>query len=362
MARALVLLPRELAHVVVAGRALSDHWTWIGQRADLPVRTAPFEEPIGEDTPVIVIDGRHAALEPDTLKILAARLEEGAVLLSPAGEVIAAALPAPEPDQPAGEALQSATARVEAVVSPLEAFAVDAAPDASERAIRRRWADTLTAGGARFLDPLRTWVDTTVRVDAGAIVWPDVVLRGATHLAAGAEVQSGAWLEDTDVGPGAIVRPYSVCEGGAVVGPGARVGPFAHLRAGAVLEADTRVGNFVEVKQATLRQGAKASHLTYLGDAVVGAGANVGAGTITCNYDGFGKYRTTIGERAFIGSNSALVAPVTVGDDAIVGAGSVVTRDVPPDALYLERAESQILEGKAPRVRARNKRRAEDEG
>jgi bifunctional UDP-N-acetylglucosamine pyrophosphorylase/glucosamine-1-phosphate N-acetyltransferase len=140
---------------------------------------------------------------------------------------------------------------------------------------------------------------------------------------------------------------------------------MAHLRRGTELLDDVKVGNFVEVKNAVLRSGVRASHLSYLGDADIGEATNVGAGTITCNYDGFGKHRTQIGEGAFIGSNTALVAPITVGDGAIVGAGSTVTRNVPADALYLGRANDRIYDGKAPSIRSRARAKAErakDEG
>jgi bifunctional UDP-N-acetylglucosamine pyrophosphorylase/glucosamine-1-phosphate N-acetyltransferase len=132
---------------------------------------------------------------------------------------------------------------------------------------------------------------------------------------------------------------------GAVVGAGAEVGPFARLRPGTVLGDKSKVGNFVEVKKTTMGAGAKANHLTYLGDAEVGAGANVGAGTITCNYDGFFKYKTEIGAGAFVGSNSALVAPVTIGPGAIVAAGSVITADVAPDALAVARSKQESKPG-----------------
>jgi bifunctional UDP-N-acetylglucosamine pyrophosphorylase/glucosamine-1-phosphate N-acetyltransferase len=147
------------------------------------------------------------------------------------------------------------------------------------------------------------------------------------------------------------IRGFSHIEG-ATVETGAVVGPFARLRPGAVLEADSHVGNFVELKAARLGRGAKANHLTYLGDAEIGAGSNIGAGTITCNYDGFFKYKTVIGEGAFIGSNSALVAPVTVGAEAIVGAGSVITRDVDPGALALARGNQEGKAGWATKFRA----------
>jgi bifunctional UDP-N-acetylglucosamine pyrophosphorylase/glucosamine-1-phosphate N-acetyltransferase len=160
------------------------------------------------------------------------------------------------------------------------------------------------------------------------------------------------------IADGAVIHAFCHIEG-ASIASGCSVGPFARLRPGAVMEARSKVGNFVEVKKATLGQGAKANHLTYLGDADVGAGANVGAGTITCNYDGYFKYRTVIGAGAFIGSNSALVAPVTIGAGAIVGAGSVVTKDVEADSLGITRAEQKGLTGWAARFRARAEARKE---
>jgi len=153
------------------------------------------------------------------------------------------------------------------------------------------------------------------------------------------------------VDDGALIRSFSHLEG-AHVGRGARVGPFARLRPGANLEVDVHVGNFVEVKEARLEAGAKANHLAYIGDACVGAGANIGAGTITCNYDGFKKHVTEIGREAFIGSNSALVAPVKIGDGSYVASGSVITRDVPADSLAFGRARQVIKEGLATQLRA----------
>ncbi|MET0371454.1 MAG: bifunctional UDP-N-acetylglucosamine diphosphorylase/glucosamine-1-phosphate N-acetyltransferase GlmU [Sphingobium sp.] len=152
----------------------------------------------------------------------------------------------------------------------------------------------------------------------------------------------------------AVIHAFSHLEG-ATVGQGAEIGPYARLRPGAQIGVGAKVGNFVEIKKATLGRGAKANHLSYIGDASIGAEANIGAGTITCNYDGFLKYRTEIGEGAFIGSNSALVAPVSIGAGAIVGAGSVVTKDVAPDALCLVRPDQQAKTGWAARFRARMK-------
>jgi bifunctional UDP-N-acetylglucosamine pyrophosphorylase/glucosamine-1-phosphate N-acetyltransferase len=153
------------------------------------------------------------------------------------------------------------------------------------------------------------------------------------------------------VADGATIRAFSHLEG-ARVGAGARVGPYARLRPGADLGADVHIGNFVEVKAATIEAGAKANHLAYIGDASVGAGSNIGAGTITCNYDGIAKHRTEIGKGAFIGSNSALVAPVRIGDGAYIGSGSVITQDVPADSLALERSPQVVKQGWAERLRA----------
>ncbi|MEL7707820.1 bifunctional UDP-N-acetylglucosamine diphosphorylase/glucosamine-1-phosphate N-acetyltransferase GlmU [Citromicrobium bathyomarinum] len=187
------------------------------------------------------------------------------------------------------------------------------------------------ANGATLRAPETVFFSYDTQIGRDVTIDPNVVFGPGVRVADGAHVKAFSHLE------------------GATVGEGAQVGPYARLRPGAVLEKDAFVGNFVEMKKSTLGQGAKASHLTYLGDAEIGAGANIGAGTITCNYDGYFKYKTTIGERAFIGSNSALVAPVTIGADAIVAAGSTVTRDVAPGELRMERAEQSIKPGWADR-------------
>ncbi len=192
-----------------------------------------------------------------------------------------------------------------------------------------------------------------VLMDAGVtLVAPDTVwFAHDTQIAADVTIEPNIWFgPGVKVETGATIRAFSHIEG-ATIGAGAEVGPFARLRPGADLGAKSKVGNFVEVKKTRLGAGAKANHLSYLGDADVGAGANIGAGTITCNYDGFFKYRTTIGAGAFIGSNSALVAPVTIGAGAIVGAGSTITADVDPDALALVRPPQSARPGWAARFR-----------
>lgn len=206
--------------------------------------------------------------------------------------------------------------------------------------------------GVTFESPATTLCEVGVEIAPDAVIEPNVVLRGRTRVGAGARVGAGSVLVDATLAEGAEVLPLSHVEG-AEVGPAAHAGPFARLRPGARLERGAKVGNFVEIKATTLGPGAKVPHLSYVGDALVGARANVGAGTITCNYDGFAKHRTEIGAGAFIGSNSALVAPVRVGAGAIVGAGSVITREVPPDAIAVARGEQRVVDGGAARFRAR---------
>ena len=204
--------------------------------------------------------------------------------------------------------------------------------------------------GVRILDPQRVWIESDVEVGEETVLYPDVALLGRTVVGRGCTLHQGAWLRDAVLGDGVVVEPYSVLDG-ATVGAGCRVGPFARLRPGTVLEEGARVGNFVEVKNSRLGKGAKANHLAYLGDAEVGAGANIGAGVVTCNYDGAAKHRTWIGQGAFVGSDTMLVAPVRVGDDASTAAGSVVTQDVPDGALAVGRARQRNVAGWAARRR-----------
>lgn len=207
----------------------------------------------------------------------------------------------------------------------------------AEALLRQRLVEGLLESGVTAHWPELVAVGPRARVEPGAELFGPCEVLGESRVASGAVVRSHCVLRDVVLEEGCEVRSFSHLEG-ARVGPGCIVGPYARLRPGAVLEEGSRVGNFVEMKQAVLRRGAKANHLTYLGDAEVGEGANVGAGTITCNYDGKRKHRTSIGAGAFIGSNTALVAPVSVGENALVGAGSVITRDVEPGHLALTRA------------------------
>jgi bifunctional UDP-N-acetylglucosamine pyrophosphorylase/glucosamine-1-phosphate N-acetyltransferase len=207
-------------------------------------------------------------------------------------------------------------------------------------------------------DPASTYIDADVG-PIGRDTWigPGVCLRGRTRIGERVRIDVGCVLTDVDVADDALIKPYSVATSSSI-GARAQLGPFSHLRPETILEAEARVGNFVETKKAHLMTGAKANHLTYLGDVSVGARANVGAGTITCNYDGFQKHRTTIEAGAFVGSDSQLVAPVTIGRDAYVASGTTVTKDVPRSALALSRVKQVNVEGWADRFReAQSKRK-----
>ncbi|MGE5234460.1 MAG: bifunctional UDP-N-acetylglucosamine diphosphorylase/glucosamine-1-phosphate N-acetyltransferase GlmU [Acidobacteriota bacterium] len=224
-----------------------------------------------------------------------------------------------------------------------------------QRAHRRlveRKLDELMLAGVTILDPATTTVETAVTVGEDSVLHAGVALLGKSVVGRGVALHQGAWLRDCRLGDGVVVEPYSVLDS-AEVESGARIGPFARLRPGTRIGAGARVGNFVEVKNSRLGPGAKANHLAYVGDAEVGARANIGAGVVTCNYDGVAKHRTEIGAGAFVGSDTMLVAPVRVGEDATTAAGSVITQDVPDGALGVERTRQKNVAGWA----ARRKRR-----
>jgi bifunctional UDP-N-acetylglucosamine pyrophosphorylase/glucosamine-1-phosphate N-acetyltransferase len=216
--------------------------------------------------------------------------------------------------------------------------------------LAERQISRLTETGVLFDDAASSCIDPTVTIAPGVRIGPNVQLLGNTSIAAGARIEGTSLIKDSTIGEHVSIKLGCRIEG-ATIGAQSSVGPFAHLRPGTSLATEVKIGNFVETKNAVLADGAKASHLTYLGDCTVGRGTNIGAGTITCNYDGYKKSRTTIGEGVFIGSNSALVAPVTIGDNALVAAGSVITRDVQPEALAMGRAKQENKEGWAGRRR-----------
>ena len=215
---------------------------------------------------------------------------------------------------------------------------------ALERAYQLRQAEQLMISGATLMDPARVDVRGDVKVGSDVIIDANVIFEGHVELADGVVIESNCVLRNCKIGADSRVKSHSVIEG-AQLAAGCSVGPFARLRPGAVLDDGAAVGNFVEVKNTHMGPGAKASHLTYLGDAVVGAAANIGAGTITCNYDGANKHLTEIGAGAFIGSNSALVAPVKIGVNATVGAGSTITKAVADGELAVARGKQISISG-----------------
>lgn len=209
--------------------------------------------------------------------------------------------------------------------------------------MRRRINQRLMAAGVSFVDPDQTYVDVGVRVGRDTTILPQTHLEGETWIGEGCTIGPGCRIEDSRVGQEVTIEQSVVR--GARIGPRAVVGPFAHLRPGSVLGADTKAGSFVEVKASRIGDGTKVPHLAYVGDATIGRNVNIGAGTITVNYDGYAKYRTTIGDDVRIGSDTMLVAPVKVGRGAVTAAGSVITKDVPPGSLAVERADQRIVPG-----------------
>ncbi|MCJ0826628.1 bifunctional UDP-N-acetylglucosamine diphosphorylase/glucosamine-1-phosphate N-acetyltransferase GlmU [Luteimonas sp. 50] len=213
-----------------------------------------------------------------------------------------------------------------------------------ERAFQLRAVRVLCTQGVRFADPARVDIRGTVSVGRDVEIDVDVVLEGQVALGDNVRIGPFCRLRDVALAAGTLLRAHCDLEGARTEGA-ATIGPFARLRPGTVLADGVHVGNFVETKNAVLGTGSKANHLAYLGDAQVGGKVNIGAGTITCNYDGVNKSRTTIGDGAFIGSNSSLVAPVTIGSDATIGAGSVITKDAPEGKLTIARGRQETLAG-----------------
>lgn len=209
-----------------------------------------------------------------------------------------------------------------------------------ERDARNR---ELMAAGVTLEDPATTYVERGVEIGPDTVLRPGVTLEGRTRIGARCEIHSGVRIADSELGDDVTVLDHCVIAG-ATIASGGSVGPFAHLRRGAALGPRAKVGNFVEVKQTTIGEGSKAMHLTYLGDAVIGANVNIGAGTITCNYDGSRKHQTTIEDGAFVGSDTQLIAPVTVGKGAYVGTGTTVREDVPPGALAVSAGRQRNIE------------------
>jgi bifunctional UDP-N-acetylglucosamine pyrophosphorylase / glucosamine-1-phosphate N-acetyltransferase len=210
--------------------------------------------------------------------------------------------------------------------------------------VRQAKNEELMAAGVTLIDPLTTYIDPDVQVGADTVIHPGVILEGQTRIGAACEIQAHVRITDSTIGDRVAVNSFCLIVG-AQVADGAAVGPFAHLRPDSIVGEGAKVGNFVELKKTTLGPGSKANHLAYLGDATIGANVNVGAGTITCNYDGSRKSETVIEDGAFIGSDSQLIAPVTIGKGAYVGSGTTVREDVPAGSLAVSAGRQRNIEG-----------------
>ena len=229
---------------------------------------------------------------------------------------------------------------------------------AEDARLKNEAAARLMEAGVTIYRPETSVIDPGVEVAAGTVLEPFVQLLGKTRIGAGCLIRSFSVIENCTVGNNVLVRQSCILTD-STVEDGAKIGPFAHLRPGSEIGQDAHVGNFVETKKTKLGKGAKANHLSYLGDAEVGAGSNIGAGVITCNYDGVNKHKTVIGKDAFIGSDSTLVAPLEIGDQAYIGAGSCITKKVPAGSLAVARALQITKEGWAAKRSARQKGKSE---
>lgn len=220
---------------------------------------------------------------------------------------------------------------------------------------RGRILDGLMAAGVTILDPASTYIDDTVTIGPDSVVHPQAVVTGATTIGSECVIGAGSQVSDSRLADRVTLKPFSIIET-AVIDEDATLGPFCHLRPGCHIGAGAEIGNFAELKKSRVGRRTKMHHVSYLGDATVGEGANIGAGMITANYDGYRKHPTVIGDGAFVGTNSSLVAPLTIGPGAYVAAGSVITRDVPADGLGLERSQQVTKDDWAARWRAANKK------
>lgn len=241
------------------------------------------------------------------------------------------------------------------VADPTEVMGINDRCQLAEAEALMRWRvnTELMRGGVSMIDPTTVYVDTAVDVGADTLLHPNVQLRGATKIGANCTLESGVVVVDSTIADGVHLKAGSAIEE-SQVGPACKIGPMAHLRPGTVLAGNNKIGNFVETKKATLGEGSQSSHLTYIGDAEVGCNVNFGCGTITCNYDGASKHKTTIEDDVFIGSDVQFVAPIHIGRNSLIGAGSTITKDVPADSLAISRSEQKNVVGWALRKKPTN--------
>ena len=256
--------------------------------------------------------------------------------------------------------LRERGARVQAfrTADPEEARGINSRAELAEvhRLLWRRTAARLLTEGVTLLDPERAYVGPLVNVGPDSILYPGVILEGRTAIGEGTTIHSGCRIRDAKIGDGTVILDGCLIQE-SEIGDACQVGPYAHLRPQARLRSKVKVGNFVEVKKSVIGEGSKVPHLTYIGDTTMGEKVNIGAGTITCNYDGVAKHRTVIEDEVFIGSNTSLVAPISVGRGAIIAAGSTITEDVPADALAFGRAQQVTKTGRASALRAKQQQK-----
>jgi bifunctional UDP-N-acetylglucosamine pyrophosphorylase / glucosamine-1-phosphate N-acetyltransferase len=325
---ALTLLTMKLAEPAMYGRIVRDPGGSVVRIVEAKDATED-EKRIGEvNAGIYVFEGEHLF---DNLRSLGNQNAQGEYYLTDLLGV-----------------LRERGHRVGAVVAadPVEALGVNSRADLAqvENEIQRRVVEGLMREGVTFRNPSTVVIDSTVRIEPDTVIYPFVTLEGNTSIGRDCVIEPGSHLINVRVGNDVHIKTGTVAED-AVIEDEASVGPYAHLRPGTQLGRKVKVGNFVETKKAVFGAGAKASHLSYIGDAEVGADVNIGAGTITCNYDGKNKHKTVLEDGVFIGSDTQLVAPVRVGKGAYVGAGSTITKDVPPGSLALSRTPQRIVEG-----------------
>jgi bifunctional UDP-N-acetylglucosamine pyrophosphorylase/glucosamine-1-phosphate N-acetyltransferase len=260
--------------------------------------------------------------------------------------------------------LAKAGGRIEALAAPdpSEALGInDRKQLATVAAIQRqRILDRLMADGVTILDPASTYIEDTVTVGPDTTIYPHVLIEGTSAVGSDCAIGSGCQISASHLGDRVTLKPYCVLTE-ATVEDEAQLGPFCHLRPLSHIGSRARIGNFVEVKKSRIGRGSKANHLAYIGDTTVGEDVNIGAGAITCNYDGRAKHQTTIGAGTFVGTNTSLVAPLTIGEGAYIGSGSVITKDVPAGALAVERGQQVVKEGWAARRAAQRGRKEQDD-
>ncbi|MGC8501864.1 bifunctional UDP-N-acetylglucosamine diphosphorylase/glucosamine-1-phosphate N-acetyltransferase GlmU [Desulfurella sp.] len=219
--------------------------------------------------------------------------------------------------------------------------------------MQKRIIEAHMQNGVVFIDPDTTYIDINVQIGQDTLIYPNVHIRKNTKIGKNCIIDTGCIIDSCDISDNVVVKPYSVLTG-SVIQKNCSIGPFSHLRPDNVIKKNVHIGNFVEVKKSILDENTKASHLSYIGDAIIGKNVNVGAGTITCNYDGYKKHQTIIGDNVFIGSDTQLVAPVKIGNDCLIAAGTTVTKDTPAFSLILSRVPQQIKENWVIEYRKRN--------